>query len=85
VHRHHVVYAQECRRAGASLSDERNLLPLAFECHGAHHARQRPLPLHRLPDSVFEFAAEALGAPAAFEYLARRYAGGDPRHDALLA
>lgn len=84
-HLHHVVYAQECRRAGASLTDARNLVPVAFGCHHAHHSRQRPLMLGRLPDSVFEFAADALGADAAYEYLARRYAGRDPRLDALLA
>lgn len=90
VHRHHVVYAQELvRRADTVadghrlLRDPRNLVDVANDCHGQHHARRRPLPLHVLSESVFEFAGEVLG-PAAYGYLSRRYSGGDPRHDALL-
>jgi hypothetical protein len=66
------------------VSDLRNLVDVAHDCHGAHHARARPLLLHRLPDSAFEFARELLGAPAAYEYLHRRYLGADSRLDALL-
>lgn len=66
------------------MADRRNLVPLGPRCHAAHHNRSRPLPLHRLPDSVFEFAAEVLGPGPAFEYLRRRYAGGDRRLEALL-
>ena len=65
--------------------DKRNLVDVARGCHDAHHARSRPLPLWVLPDSVFEFASELLGGPAAFEYLSRRYRGGDPRLEALLS
>jgi hypothetical protein len=84
VHRHHVVYEQHVVRAGGKLKDARNLVWLAFDCHLAHHGRSRVLPLGVLPDSVFVFASELLGAGAAFEYLRRRYAGEDARLDALL-
>lgn len=66
------------------MRDPRNLVPVGPDCHAAHHNRSRPLRLAMLPDSVFEFAAELLGPPAAFEYLRRRYDGGDGRLDALL-
>lgn len=83
VHSHHVVYAQHVSRAGGDLKDPRNLVPLCFSCHGAHHARSRVIPLSKLPDAVYEFARGLLG-PAAFDYLQRRYAGEDPRLDAIL-
>lgn len=67
------------------MGDGRNLVLIAHDCHGAHHSRARPLPLRVLPDSVFEFAAELMGAEAAFEYLRRRYTGKDPRLEALLS
>lgn len=89
-HDHHVVYRQELRhRASRERSyraletDRRNIVVVAFDCHGGHHSGARRLPLHVLPDAVFEFAGELMG-PAAFDYLERRYAGGDPRLDALL-
>lgn len=86
VHKHHAVYEQAVQRAGGDLRDPRNLVPLCRDCHlTGQHQRKRPLPLWVLPDSVFEFAAELLGAGAAYEYLARRYAGRDPRLDALVA
>lgn len=89
VQKHHVVYVQELRRAGPDRFevlrvDPRNLVPVAPGCHAAHHARSVAFPVRVLPDSVFEFAAELLGGPAAFEYLSRRYRGGDPRLEALL-
>jgi hypothetical protein len=68
----------------AALKDERNLVPMRFECHGAHHRRQQVLPLRVLPDSVFEFARDLMGGGPAFVWLARTYAGDDPRLDALL-
>jgi hypothetical protein len=98
-HRHHVVYQQELRarmRAGGRLdkerreayaraiSDSRNLVWMDFDCHFAHHNASRRLPLSVLPDSVFEFAVELMGASAAYCYLRRYYAGEDPRLDALL-
>lgn len=67
------------------MGDERNLVPVAKSCHDSHHDRVRPLPLRVLPDCVFEFAEQVMGAGAAYEYLSRRYAGGDRRLDALLA
>lgn len=90
--RHHVVYRQELRWAAKRLprdervliADERNLVAIAFHCHGQHHLGAARIPLQRLPASVFEFAAEVLGSGPAYEYLRRRYAGEDPRLDALL-
>lgn len=81
---HHAIYAQHVERAGGDLNDDRNLVPVAFSCHGAHHGRSRPFELGMLPDSVFAFALELLG-PAAFDYLRRRYAGDDPRLEGLLS
>lgn len=88
---HHVIYRQELRhhqgRAsgnGALVADRRNLVPVAFRCHQRHHAQFRPYALGLLPDSVFEFAREVLGGGHGYEYLRRRYAGADPRLDALL-
>lgn len=83
-YRHHVVYKQEIVRRGGNVDDPRNLVPIAFDCHGDHHGRARPFELGRLPDSAFEFAAELMG-PAAFDYLRRRYSGEDSRLEALLS
>jgi hypothetical protein len=99
--RHHCVTAQELQRIHRSigrdspgtppprlkalLNDGRNLTIVAFQCHGEHHARVQPYDLLKLPDSVFEFAAEVMGSGRAYEYLRRHYAGSDPRLDALLA
>jgi hypothetical protein len=83
VNLHHVIYEQEVRREGGDVRDARNLVPVAWACHGDHHGRQRPLPLGRLPDACFEFAGELLG-PYAADYLRRRYSGDDARLDALL-
>jgi hypothetical protein len=63
-------------------TDPRNLVFVAFDCHGAHHSGARRYPLSVLPDSVFEFAAEVLG-PRAHRYLRARYAGDDARLDLL--
>jgi hypothetical protein len=90
-HDHHVIYRQELRhratleRSYRSLeTDRRNIVPMAFDCHGGHHSGAARLHLSRLPDSCFEFAEEIMGAGAAFEYLGRYYAGEDPRLSALL-
>lgn len=106
VHEHHVVYEQiverryrELLREGAEMrwpseaaakNDPRNLVWIAFGCHGGHHnvaghnSQSKKLRLDRLPDCCFEFAAELLGPGRAYEYLKRRYAGPDPRLDRLL-
>jgi hypothetical protein len=81
---HHVVYQQHVRRHNGDLTDDRNLAPVAWRCHHEHHSRRRPLPMHCLPGSVFEFARELMGGPAAYEYLARRYDGSDIRLQRLL-
>jgi len=96
--KHHIVYVQRLRELARRerdkrlrreieaqlVADKRNLMWLAFDCHGSHHSGARRLPLGRLPDSVFEFALEVLGAGPAHEYLRRRYSGEDARLDALL-
>src|SRR3954470_14326510 len=79
VHRHHVVYAQHL--PAGTKRDPRNLVWLALECHFAHHSRMAPIALAALPDTAIEFAAETLGPGPASVYLARRYAGDDPRVD----
>jgi hypothetical protein len=89
---HHVVTQQKIRREargepGRDLilcADRRNLVPVGRACHAKHHSRQEPYELRRLPDSVFEFARELLGAGPAYEYLRRSYAGEDARLDALI-
>jgi integrase len=83
VHLHHAVYRQHVTRHGGDLRDPRNLVPVAFTCHGGHHSGAARLRLSRLPDAVFDFAAELMGA-AAYDYLRRRYAGEDPRLNGLL-
>ena len=82
VHLHHVVYQQHLHREVRY--DPRNLVPVAFDRHGAHHGCSRPLWLDMLPDDAFFFAGETLGRERAYEYLGRRYAGADVRHDRLL-
>jgi hypothetical protein len=68
VHDHHAVYEQHVERAGGDVKDGRNLVPVAFACHGAHHGRSRPFELGMLPDSVYEFAGELLG-PSVFVFV----------------
>ena len=87
---HHAITQQEIRRNArgrdvrALLGDQRNLVAVTDRCHGNHHSRARPYRLGMLPDSVFEFAAEVLGAGKAYNWLRRHYNGEDPRLDALL-
>lgn len=82
---HHVIYRQHLRQHGGDLKDARNLVPVAFNCHGAHHSGARRLRLRDLPDAAFAFAVELLGAGLAYEMLGRFYAGDDPRLGALLS
>lgn len=85
VDQHHVVYVQEIRRVGGDRWDDRNALQLCKACHSSHHRRgSRVVPLAVLRDEAYAFAEETLGAGPAYEYLRRRYAGDDPRLDALL-
>lgn len=92
---HHAVYQQHIRAHAKDknisfasefdlVRDPRNLVPTSPGCHAAHHNRSRPFEVSMLPDSVFEFAAEVMGAGTAYEYLSRRYRGSDDRLDALL-
>ena len=84
-HQHHVTYVQEVRRHGGEMLDPRNALTLCVRHHGRHHSRQEPVPLRVLRRENIEFAVELMGAPAAYEYLRRRYVGDDPRLEALIA
>lgn len=84
VHNHHLVFAQHVRWYGGDLKDERNFAPVCLRCHERMHARIAPFPAWSLPDAVFVFAAELMGGPAAYEYIHKKYPGGDRRLDALL-
>lgn len=84
-HGHHAITRQELRKHGGDPKDARNIVPMALDCHGGHHSGAARLHLSRLPDSVFEFAHELMGAGAAYEYLGRFYRGEDARLSALLA
>lgn len=81
---HHVVYRQQLRRRGGDPADLRNLVPVAFRCHGDHHSMSAPFPLRLLPDSVFVFAVELMGA-ASYDYLRRRYSGEDKRLERIIS
>jgi hypothetical protein len=81
---HHICYAQTVGREDGDLFDPRNGMTLCTSCHLKHHNRHAVLPLTALPSPAFEYAAELLGPEKAYNYLQRRYAGDDPRLDALL-
>lgn len=83
--KNYVDRAERSARQAELLKDPRNLVPVAWQCHQNHHAGSARFPLAVLPDSVYEFAVEVLGAGPAYEYLKAHYAGSDPRLDALLA
>lgn len=92
-HGHHAITQQELRRiagkrdkrrARGLTRDERNIVPVTFGCHSAHHSGSKLLALCSLPDSVFEFAIDVMGHGRAYNYLRRHYDGEDPRLDALL-
>jgi len=84
-HRHHIVYEQHLPKA--LHRDQRNFVPVWWECHFSHHNSNPKFDLAIFPDEAFEFAAEALGPGAAYEYLGRYYSdiGSDPRRAALIA
>jgi hypothetical protein len=81
---HLVREAQTTAQARQWVKDERNLVPIALWCHSRHHSRQEPLRADLLPDSVYEFAEETLGAGPAYVWLRRRYRGEDVRLNGLL-
>ena len=83
-HRHHVIYAAEVIRRGGQEHDPANQLGLCHRHHHLQHSGHERVPLSLLRDENYVFAAELFGAPAAFEWLRRRYAGFDRRHDLLL-
>lgn len=87
VQQHHVVYRQEVEREGGDTGDARNALALCVTCHARHHGRQpgRVVELVVLRDENIEYAVDLLGAGRAYNYLRRRYAGSDPRVEALIA
>jgi hypothetical protein len=78
------VYRQKVERAQGDIWDPRNSMTLGNGCHSRHHnSTKGKLPLTAIPSAAIEFAYELLG-PAAHDYLKRRYAGTDPRVEALL-
>lgn len=86
---HHVVYQQECVRAGAPEHSPRNVLRVCTVvpggCHQSHHAGTRwKIPLLALRECNIAFAEQYLGAGRAYNYLTRHYGGSDPRVEALL-
>lgn len=81
---HHVIYRQQLKRVGGDLWDGRNALALCASHHATHHHQITALALSALRDENYQFAVETLGADTAHNYLRRRYAGDDPRLDALL-
>lgn len=82
---HHVVYQQQLRALKADEWDPRNRLVICEHAHMAHHRRSSVILAIHLPDSAYVFAREVMGAGRAHAYLSRRYAGDDPRLDALDA
>lgn len=73
---HHVVTQQHVRRADGDVWDPRNAMCLCSGpkgCHEAHHNRQHPIPLIRVPEAAVEFADELLGHLAADVYFTRYY------------
>lgn len=87
-HQHHVVYKQHVRDNGGDINDPDNALGCCYDCHAGHHQPglddDKRLKLTELRDENYQFATSLLGSGRAYEYLRRRYAGEDPRLDALL-
>lgn len=94
---HHVVYEQHVLGAPAYKVltaavdrlrlqfDPRNAMRLCRTCHkGGQHTGKKRVELKRLSDENIEFAVELFGAPKAYNYLTRHYAGTDPRVEALI-
>jgi hypothetical protein len=85
---HHVVYRQAVRREHGDQWSPDNAFKICNDCHSSHHHRVHIIPVRILRDHNFAFARDMLGGPAAYEYLARRYAHDpsdpDPRLQALL-
>jgi hypothetical protein len=80
---HHVVYRQHVEREHGDRWHPDNALALCRDpCH--YDAHRHLVTLGDLRDENYAFAGALLG-PAAYDYLRRRYAGMDPRLDALLA
>lgn len=83
----HVIREQTVKREHGDRWDTRNRLwvGVACRCHERHTLAVERIPLEKLPDVAFDFAAELLGPGKAYNALRREYAGDDPRLDALLA
>jgi hypothetical protein len=78
-------HAHGARSLSQWMKDPRNLVWVAVECHASHHAASKRFRLIDMPDSVFEFARDLMGAGPASVWLERQYSGSDPRLDALIA
>lgn len=81
---HHVVEKKKIKsvRRTETLWDVRNALRLCPQCHADHTGRSKKVPLRKLRDANYEFAAWLLGG-SAFYYLRAHYDGDDPRLSAL--
>lgn len=82
---HHVVERQELRRRGLDQFPIGNSLRLCKRgrCHDRHTSALARVPLTALTEGNLDYAFGALGAYA-YDYLARRYAGADPRLEQRL-
>lgn len=86
LHLHHVTLRQIVQREGGDVWAPENRMTLCETCHARHHrAAAGKLPLSTLRDAHVRFAADLLGAGAAWAYFTRRYSGRDVRVERLLA
>jgi hypothetical protein len=88
---HHVLFRQECRRAGAPEWSPDNALRTCVDRDACHHAQHsgapdaRRIAVSKLRDENLAFILRHLGAGAGDNYLTRHYEDdGDPRLDVLL-
>lgn len=88
---HHVLFLQECRRAGAPEWSPDNALRGCVDNDACHHAQHSGAPgaqriaISKLRNENLAFILRWLGAGAGYNYLTRHYADdGDPRLDVLL-
>lgn len=83
---HHVVEKQvlRLRFMADRYWDTRNSMRLCPGCHSGHTVGYRRVLLTDLSDENYEFAFDALGV-SAYDELARKYDGRDPRLEEWLA
>lgn len=74
LHRHHVLLEQIVRREGADVWALRNSMLICPDCHAAHHAASKKIPLKLVPEAAIAFAVDVLGEHRAARYFKDRYA-----------